>query len=108
MRDNLKIRLLKNICGDLIEDFLVENELIYSTEKEFTIDLSDYSLMLIPYIVNRLEEGEYAVELLLLNFNSIHEYVEIIINFLSVSNFQITHHYTRQIANVILSKSYIF
>lgn len=106
MDSELKLRLLKDVCGDFIEDFLIDNNLINSTEHEFTIDLKKYDILLIPYLVKWLNIGDHAVELLLLNFGSINNYIKQIINFLYLSQFHIVSNHTNQIAYIILSESY--
>lgn len=107
MRSELKCRILKTICGDFLADFTVDMGLMNSIESEFIVDISQHSILLIPYLYNWLEKENYDVELLvILPCISCNEILETILNFIHMSSFQITNNVTGQVAHIILSKDY--
>ena len=106
MRDKLKINILKTICNDFIEDFLLENGFLYSNEQKFTVDLGDYGILILPYLVQWIDNRGYFVELLSLELDSMYEIINTIISFIYVSSFELVNKNTQQVATIILSKDF--
>lgn len=107
MRSILRFRIIKTICGNFIEDFTYNLGLLNRNEPEFTIDLSEYSLLLIPYLLNWLDTENYDVELMVVSpCTSCNEVMELILDFMSMSSYDIVNNMTGQVAHIILSKKY--